>query len=336
MLNFVKQNSQAIKMHIRPRRNRKNAVIRNMVEETNLGVEHLIYPLFLQDGKGIKQEIKSLPNNFRWSLDQLLPEIDSCIRSGLKQFVLFPAIAEKLKDKVASHSYADDNFYLHVIRELKERFPEIVLMSDVAMDPYSSDGHDGLVKNGEIVNDETLIILGKMALAQAQAGIDILGPSDMMDGRVGYLRDVLDENDFTNVSIMSYTAKYASAFYGPFRDALDSAPKSGDKKTYQMNPANKREALLEAQLDFEEGADMLMVKPALCYLDVIHLLKENFNIPITAYNVSGECAMVYAASQNGWLNYEATMSEMLLSMRRAGADGILTYFAKDFAEMVKR
>jgi porphobilinogen synthase len=307
-----------------------------MVEETNLGVEHLIYPLFLQDGKGIKQEIKSLPNNFRWSLDQLLPEIDSCIRSGLKQFVLFPAIAEKLKDKVASHSYADDNFYLHVIRELKERFPEIVLMSDVAMDPYSSDGHDGLVKNGEIVNDETLIILGKMALAQAQAGIDILGPSDMMDGRVGYLRDVLDENDFTNVSIMSYTAKYASAFYGPFRDALDSAPKSGDKKTYQMNPANKREALLEAQLDFEEGADMLMVKPALCYLDVIHLLKENFNIPITAYNVSGECAMVYAASQNGWLNYEATMSEMLLSMRRAGADGILTYFAKDFAEMVKR
>ncbi|MGV3630968.1 MAG: porphobilinogen synthase [Bacteroidota bacterium] len=323
-------------MNIRPRRNRKNAVIRQMVEETKLGVEHLIYPMFLQDGKGIKQEIKSLPNNFRWSLDQLLPEVESCMQSGLKQFVLFPAVSENLKDKIASHSYADDNFYLHVIRELKERFPEIVLMSDVAMDPYSSDGHDGLVKNGEIVNDETLVILGKMALAQAQAGIDIIGPSDMMDGRVGYIREVLDENEFTQVSIMSYTAKYASAFYGPFRDALDSAPKSGDKKTYQMNPANKREALLEAQLDFEEGADMLMVKPALCYLDVIHLLKENFNIPITAYNVSGECAMVYAASQNGWLNYEATMSEMLLSMRRAGADGILTYFAKDFAEMVKR
>lgn len=323
-------------MNIRPRRNRKNAVIRQMVEETKLGVENLIYPLFLQDGKGIKQEIKSLPHNFRWSIDMLLPEIDSCIQSGLKQFVLFPAIAENLKDKIASHSYADDNFYLHVIRELKERFPEIVLMSDVAMDPYSSDGHDGLVRNGEIVNDETLVILGKMALAQAQAGIDIIGPSDMMDGRVGYIREVLDENDFTNISIMSYTAKYASAFYGPFRDALDSAPKSGNKKSYQMNPANKREALLEAQLDFEEGADMLMVKPALCYLDVIHLLKENFNIPITAYNVSGECAMVYAASQNGWLNYEATMSEMLLSMRRAGADGILSYFAKDFAEMVKR
>ncbi len=323
-------------MNIRPRRNRKNAVIRQMVEETKLGVENLIYPIFLQNGKGIKQEIKSLPNNFRWSLDQLLPEIDSCMQSGLKQFVLFPAIAEELKDQTASHSYADDNFYLEVIRQLKSRFPEIVLMSDVAMDPYSSDGHDGLVKNGEIVNDETLPILAKMALAQAQAGIDIIGPSDMMDGRVGYIRETLDEHDFTNVSIMSYTAKYASAFYGPFRDALDSAPKSGDKKTYQMNPANKREALLEAQLDFEEGADMLMVKPALCYLDVIHLLKENFNIPITAYNVSGECAMLYAASQNGWLNYEATMSEMLLSMRRAGADGILTYFAKDFAEMVKR
>lgn len=322
-------------MNIRPRRNRKNAVIRHMVEETKLGVENLIYPLFLQDGTGIKHEIKSLPHNFRWSLDLLLPEIGSCMELGLKQFVLFPAIAEELKDQTASHSYADDNFYLEVIRRIKERFPEAVLMSDVAMDPYSSDGHDGLVENGEIVNDETLVILGKMALAQAQAGIDIIGPSDMMDGRVGYIREVLDENDFTNVSIMSYSAKYASAFYGPFRDALDSAPKSGDKKTYQMNPANKREALLEAQLDFKEGADMLMVKPALCYLDVIHLLKENFNIPITAYNVSGECAMVYAASQNGWLNYEATMSEMLLSIRRAGADGILSYFAKDFALMVK-
>lgn len=321
-------------MNIRPRRNRKNAVIRQMVEETKLGTEHLIYPIFLQNGKGIKTEIKSLPNNFRWSLDMLIPEIEACIALGINNYVLFPAIDESLKDTIASHSYASDNFYLNVIFELKKRFPQIVLMSDVAMDPYSSDGHDGLVENGEIVNDKTLPILGKMALAQAQAGIDILGPSDMMDGRVGFLRSVLDEADFTNVSIMAYSAKYASAFYGPFRDALDSAPKSGDKKTYQMNPANKREALLEAQLDFEEGADFLMVKPALCYLDVIHMLKENFTTPITAYNVSGECAMVYAASQNGWLNYEATMSEMLLSIRRAGADGILSYFAKDFAQMV--
>lgn len=323
-------------MNIRPRRNRKNQVIRSMVEETKLGVENLIYPIFLQDGKNIKLEIKSLPRNFRWSIDQLLPEVEHCLKIGLKQFVLFPAVEESLKDQKASYSYASDNYYLEVISQLKKEFHEIVLMSDVAMDPYSSDGHDGLVKDGIILNDETLPILGQMALAQAQAGIDILGPSDMMDGRVGYLRETLDINGYADISIMSYTAKYASAFYGPFRDALDSAPKTGNKKTYQMNPANKREALLEAQLDFEEGADMMMVKPALCYLDVIHMLKENFPIPITAYNVSGECAMVYAASQNGWLDYESTMTEMLLSIRRAGADGILSYFSKDFAEMLDK
>jgi len=237
---------------------------------------------------------------------------------------------------VASYSYADDNFYLNAIRTLKDKFPEIVLMSDVAMDPYSSDGHDGLVQDGKILNDETLPILNKMALAQAQAGIDIIGPSDMMDGRVESIRETLDINGYTDVSIMSYTAKYASAFYGPFRDALNSAPKSGDKKTYQMNPANKKEALLEAELDFLEGADMLMVKPALCYLDIIHVLKENFNIPITAYNVSGECAMIYAAAEKGWLNYDLAVAEILLSIRRAGADGILTYFAKDFAKFKKK
>lgn len=323
-------------MYSRPRRNRKNAAIRAMVEETKLGVENLIYPVFLLDGKGIKTEVKSLPNNFRWSLDMLIPEIESCLNLGIKTFDLFPAVDEKLKDQIASYSYASDNFYLQAIRTLKEKFPEIVIMTDVAMDPYSSDGHDGLVENGQIVNDKTLPILAKMAVAQAQAGADIIGPSDMMDGRVGYLREELDEAGYENTSIMSYSAKYASAFYNPFRDALDSAPKSGDKKTYQMNPANKREALLEAELDYSEGADMLMVKPALCYLDVIHMLKENFNIPITAYNVSGECAMVYAAARNGWLNYEPVMSEMLLSMRRAGADAILTYFAKDFAQMVKK
>jgi len=323
-------------MYNRPRRNRKNEAIRAMVEETKLGAENLIYPFFLEDGKNIKTEIKSLPNNYRWSLDLLLPEVEQCINLGVKTFDIFPAVAEHLKDTTATYSYADDNFYLHAIRKLKETFPEIVIMSDVAMDPYSSDGHDGLVKNGRILNDETLPILAKMSIAQAQAGVDILGPSDMMDGRVGFIRNALDMNGYSDVSIMSYTAKYASAFYGPFRDALNSAPKSGDKKTYQMNPANKREALIEAELDYNEGADFLMVKPALCYLDIIHLLKENFNIPITAYNVSGECAMVYAASQNGWLNYEATMSEMLLSIRRAGADGILTYFAKDFAKYIKR
>jgi porphobilinogen synthase len=323
-------------MNIRPRRNRKSAAIRNMVEETKLGVENLIYPIFLKDGKNIKDEVLSLPNNYRWSIDRLLPEIEECMNLGIYTFDIFPAVDEELKDKIASYSYADDNFYLDAIHQIKERFPESVVMSDVAMDPYSSDGHDGYVENGNILNDETLPILARMTIAQAQAGVDIIGPSDMMDGRVGVLRQALDEEGFTDVSIMSYSAKYASAFYGPFRDALNSAPKSGDKKTYQMNPANKREALLEAQLDFEEGADMLMVKPALCYLDVIHLLRENFTIPITAYNVSGECAMVYAAAKNGWLDYDRAVFEMLLSIRRAGADGILTYFAKDFAKMVRK
>jgi porphobilinogen synthase len=320
---------------IRPRRNRKNSAIRDMLAETQLGAQHLIYPIFLKDGKGIKDEVASLPNNYRWSLDMLLPEIEACLHLGIKTFDIFPAVDEVLKDQMASYSWASDNFYLHAISAIKARFPEAVIMTDVAMDPYSSDGHDGLVQNGQILNDETLPILAKMTIAQAQAGADIIGPSDMMDGRVGFLRSALDENGFTDVSIMSYTAKYASAFYGPFRDALNSAPKSGDKKTYQMNPANKREALLEAQLDFEEGADMLMVKPALCYLDVIALLKENFPLPITAYNVSGECAMVYAAAQKGWLDYDRAVSEMLLSMRRAGADGILTYFAKDFAQFAR-
>ena len=323
-------------MNIRPRRNRKSTAIRNLVEETNLGPQHLIYPIFLKDGKNIKEEVSSLPNNYRWSLDRLLPEIEECMNLGVQTFDIFPCVDEVLKDKIASYSYAEDNFYLEAIREIKARFPESVLMSDVAMDPYSSDGHDGYVENGKIINDTTLPILAKMSLAQAQAGIDIIGPSDMMDGRVGVIREALDQNGFTDVSIMSYTAKYASAFYGPFRDALNSAPKSGDKKTYQMNPANKREALLEAQLDFDEGADMLMVKPALCYLDVIHMLRENFPIPITAYNVSGECAMVYAAAKSGYLNYDLAVYEILLSIRRAGADGILTYFAKDFAQMIRK
>lgn len=306
-----------------------------MVSETKLGIENLIYPMFLQEGNGVKSEIKSLPGNYRWSEDLLLPEIEECLKLGIDKLVLFPVVDASKKDSIASYSYAQDNFYLNTIRRIKNDFPEVVLMSDVAMDPYSSDGHDGLVRDGKIINDETLPILAKMAIAQAQAGIDIIGPSDMMDGRVAYLREAMDQQGYTDVSIMSYTAKYASAFYGPFRDALDSAPKSGDKKTYQMDPSNKREALREAQLDVDEGADMLMVKPATCYLDIIHLLRENTAVPITAYNVSGECAMIYAASANGWLDYNSAMSEMLLSIRRAGADGILTYFAKDFARLLK-
>jgi porphobilinogen synthase len=276
-----------------------------------------------------------MPGNYRWSLDKLIPEFEKWMDLGIRTFDLFPAVDEHLKDQMGSYSYADENFYLHVIRSLKERFPEAVLMSDVALDPYSSDGHDGVVIDGQIVNDVTLPLLAKMSVAQAQAGIDIVGPSDMMDGRVGVIRSALDNNGFTDVSIMAYTAKYASAFYGPFRDALNSAPKSGDKKTYQMNPANKREALIDAALDIEEGADFIMVKPALCYLDIIHLLKERFDTPITAYNVSGECAMVYAAAKQGWLDYDRTVMEMLLSIRRAGADGILTYFAPHAAKLMK-
>ena len=303
-----------------------------MVQESRLGLENLIFPVFLKDGTNIKEEISSLPNIYRWSIDLLLKEIESCMELGIRTYDIFPAIEDHLKDQSATMSYDPANFYLKAIQKIKETFPEIVLMSDVALDPYSSDGHDGLVRNGKIVNDETLPILAKMSVAQAQAGIDIIGPSDMMDGRVGVIRSALDDAGYTETSIMSYTAKYASAFYGPFRDALDSAPKSGDKKTYQMNPSNKAEALIEAQLDIDEGADMIMVKPALCYLDVIHLLKENFATPVTAYNVSGEYAMVHAASQKGWIDYNAAMNEMLLSIRRAGADGILTYFAKDFAQ----
>ena len=320
-------------MYQRPRRNRKSPAIRNMVRETTLSVDNLIYPMFIVDGKGIKEEIISMPGNYRWSLDTLLPEIKECMNLGLNSFVLFPAIDEALKDSSASYSYDDANFYLKAIREIKKQFPEACLMSDVAMDPYSSDGHDGFVENGKILNDETLPILAKMSVAQAEAGIDIIGPSDMMDGRIAYIREALDEAGFDETSIMSYSAKYASAYYGPFRDALDSAPKAGDKKTYQMDPANKYEALIEAELDVAEGADFLMVKPALCYLDIIHILKERFDVPISAYNVSGECAMLHAAAQNGWLDYDSAMQEMLLSIKRAGADIILTYFAKDYAKL---
>jgi porphobilinogen synthase len=315
----------------RPRRNRKSEVIRSMIEETSVSTKDLIFPLFLIDGKNQKSEVASMPGIFRMSADLMLKEIESCMKLGIRAFDIFPAVEDQHKDKYATKSYDPKFFYLQALREIKKQFPEACVMTDVAMDPYSSDGHDGLVKDGKIVNDETLEILGKMALAQAEAGIDILGPSDMMDGRVGYLRKVLDGNGFTEVSIMSYTAKYASGFYNPFRDALDSAPKFGDKKTYQMNPANRSEALIEAELDTKEGADFLMVKPALAYLDVIRLLKDHSHLPIAAYNVSGEYSMIKAAAQKGWLDGDRVMKETLLSIKRAGADVILTYFAKEFA-----
>lgn len=319
----------------RPRRNRKSAVIRDLVEETTVTVKDLIFPLFLIEGNNRKEPVDAMPGIYRYSTDRLLREIDSCLQLGLKTFDIFPAVPDRLKDKIASESYNPDNFYLRALTEVKKEFPEVCVMTDVAMDPYSVDGHDGIVENGEILNDETLEVLGKMAVAQARAGADIIGPSDMMDGRVRFIREALDKEGFTGVSIMSYTAKYASVFYGPFRDALNSAPKSGDKKTYQMNPANRREALTEGRLDMEEGADFLMIKPALAYLDVVRLLKDNFDLPIVAYNVSGEYSMIKAAAQKGWLDEEGAVAEKLLCIKRAGADVILTYFAKDFARRIQ-
>ncbi len=313
----------------RPRRNRKSEAIRQMVQETYLSASNLIFPLFIIDGQNQKTEVSSMPGIFRYSIDNLLREVESCMELGLNAFDLFPNMEDSLKDKYATVSYDDNCLYNRAIREVKARFPEACVVTDVAMDPYSSDGHDGIVENGEILNDETLDVLGKMALAHARAGADIIAPSDMMDGRVGYIREILDNNGFKNVSIMSYTAKYASAFYGPFRDALNSAPKAGDKKSYQMNPANQREALIEAALDEDEGADFLMVKPALSYLDVIKLLKDNSELPIAAYNVSGEYAMLKAAIQNGWLDERRSIMEVLMSLRRAGATAILSYHAKE-------
>ncbi len=323
-------------MQIRPRRNRKSAAIRDLVQENHLSVNDLLYPMFLMRDVNANQPIKSMPGQSRLGIEPLSQKMEACLKLGIKAFAIFPVIEDYFKDSYGSYSYASDNYYLETLSTLKKRFPEACLMTDVALDPYSSDGHDGIVVEGEIVNDPTLEVLAKMSIAQAQAGADIIGPSDMMDGRVGFIRDALDEAGFQNVSIMAYTAKYASAFYGPFRDALDSTPRFGDKKTYQMNPANSREALLEAQLDEIEGADMLMVKPALAYLDIISLLKQNSVLPISAYNVSGEYAMLHAAAQNGWLDLEKTMMESLLSIKRAGADIILSYFAPEAAAVLTR
>jgi porphobilinogen synthase len=316
----------------RPRRNRKSEAIRAMVQETQIVPEQLIFPFFLMDGISNKIEISSMPGIFRQTIDQALQEAEESMLLGLRNFILFPAIDEQHKDRYATYSYHPQCYYLKAIREFKSRFPECTVITDVAMDPYSSDGHDGIYDNGNILNDETLAVLDKMALAQAAAGADILGPSDMMDGRVGHLRKALDANGFSHISIMSYTAKYASCFYGPFRDALDSAPKHGNKLSYQMSPSNSREALIEAALDEEEGADFLMVKPALSYLDIISKLKQASNLPIVAYNVSGEYAMIKAAASKGWIDEQRAIDEVLTSIKRAGADIIITYFAKQYLQ----
>ena len=313
----------------RPRRNRKSSAIRNLVQEHHVTPNDLVAPFFVLEDEKRELPIHSMPNCSRLGIYPLLKELELLVPKGLQSVILFPVVEEHYKDKVASFSHTRTNFYLNAIHQIKKHFPELAIITDVAMDPYSVDGHDGLVDNGRILNDETLPILGEMALAQAEAGADIIGPSDMMDGRIGFIRNYLDQNGFQEVSLMSYTAKYASAFYGPFRDALDSAPKSGDKLTYQMHPANSREALIEAYWDTQEGADFLMVKPALSYLDVIQTLKQNSNLPIVAYNVSGEYSMIKAAAEKGWINEQKVRDEVLLSMKRAGADILITYFTKD-------
>jgi porphobilinogen synthase len=320
----------------RPRRNRKSEAVRRMVRENHLLTSDLIAPLFLIEGKNIKSPISSMPGQFRLSIDLLVKHCQELYQLGIPCVAIFPAIEDKLKTNNAREAYNYDGLYQRAIREIKSKLPDLMIMTDIALDPYSSDGHDGLVdeKTGEILNDATLEILGKMALVQAQAGADIVGPSDMMDGRVRHLRNILDTENFSHVSIMSYTAKYASAFYGPFRDALSSTPKKGDKKTYQMDMSNVREALREAKLDEAEGADFLMVKPGLAYLDVIARLRDFSTLPIAAYNVSGEYAMVKAAAEKGWIDEDKIIVETLMSFKRAGADVVLTYFAEQAAKLI--
>lgn len=316
---------------IRPRRNRKSAAVRDLVRETELTPGHLIYPLFVQEG-GKDTPIDSMPGCRRWSIDGLVKEAGEAHALGIPAVVLFPRVPNKLKTPKAGECFNPKGLVPRAIRALKQSHPSLLVITDVALDPYNSDGHDGLVaKDGRILNDETVEVLCKQALCHARAGADIVAPSDMMDGRVAAIRSALDKEDFTEVSILSYTAKYASAFYGPFRGALDSAPKAGDKKTYQMDPANAREAVREALLDEAEGADMLMVKPAGPYLDIIARVRAATHLPVAAYQVSGEYLMIKSAAAAGWLDEAKIVHESLLGIRRAGADMILTYFAKQFA-----
>ena len=321
-------------MLIRPRRNRTSAVVRDLVAETTLSAKDFIYPVFLKEVSG-KEVISTMPGIYRHSLESALQEVDRAVALGIMAFDFFPALPDSVKDATGTEALRRENFYLQCLAAIRRRFPEVYIMTDVALDPYSSDGHDGVVRHGKIVNDETVEILAQMAVLQAEAGASAVGPSDMMDGRVEAIRKALDKAGYADTGIVSYTAKYASAFYGPFRDALDSAPKFGDKKTYQMNPANSREALREAALDEAEGADMLMVKPALSYLDIITKVRAHTTLPIAAYNVSGEYSMIKAAAAAGICDHDRTMLEVLLSIKRAGADVILTYFALEAAQALK-
>lgn len=317
----------------RPRRNRRTKNIRHMIRETSLSPYDLVLPLFVTPGE--KTAIPSMPGIYKHPLKSLVTEAAQAFRLGIPAVALFPVIDEVLKDEVASESANPKGLLQQAIEELKTNLPDLCVISDVAMDPYSSHGHDGLVKEGCILNDETLGILAHMAVNQARAGVDYVAPSDMMDGRIGYIRQVLDDKGFSDVGIISYGAKYASGFYGPFREALDSSPQCGDKKTYQMDPANSEEAIREVWLDQEQGADILMVKPALAYLDIIARVKERVQLPVATYHVSGEYAMIKAASERGWIHGEKVMLEAHLAMKRAGADMIFTYSAVEVAKMIQ-
>jgi porphobilinogen synthase len=334
--NEAPSNAERLDLAIRMRRNRRSEWARRMVREHTLSIDDLIWPLFITDGANVRAPVASMPQVDRLSVDQAVREAERAARLTIPCIALFPYTDPALRDENGSEALNPDNLVCRAIRAIKKEVPGIGILCDVALDPFTSHGHDGLLRDGVILNDETVAVLVKQALVQAQAGCDIIAPSDMMDGRVGAIRNALDASNFADVSIMSYAAKYASAFYGPFRDAVGSSKTlTGDKRTYQMDPGNSDEALREVALDIEEGADLIMVKPGLPYLDIVARVKETFAVPTFAYQVSGEYAMIMAAAQNGWLDGERAMFESLTAFKRAGADGVLTYFAPRVAEKLK-
>ena len=319
----------------RNRRLRATPAIRDLVRECQLQTTDFILPLFFMEGENKKEEIASMPDYYRYTIDLLIKEVKESYELGIRSVLLFAKVEEHLKDNKGTEAINPNGLMQRGIRAIKEAVPEMYVMSDVALDPYSSYGHDGIVENNVIINDATVEVLGEMAISHADAGADMVAPSDMMDGRIGYIRERLEEEGFNNTGIMSYSVKYASSFYGPFRDALDSAPGFGNKKTYQMDPANTSVGLIEVERDIEEGADMVMVKPGMPYLDMVRLVNDNFEVPVTAYQVSGEYAMIKAASEKGWLEHDEIMLESLLAFKRAGATLIATYFAKEVAKLLK-
>ena len=318
----------------RNRRLRTSPAIRSLVQQTLISPNDFIVPLFVVEGNGIKEEIASMPDYYRYSLDLLKKEVQVLWDMGLKSVLLFVKVPDHLKDNKGTEAINKDGLMQRAIKTVKDVAPGMYVMTDVALDPYSSFGHDGIVKNEKIINDATCEVLAQMSISHAQAGADMLAPSDMMDGRILYIREALEEEGFIDTGIMSYSAKYASAFYGPFRDALDSAPGFGDKKTYQMDPANRNEAIKETLMDIDEGADIVMVKPGLCYLDIVRDIKNEVDVPVSVYQVSGEYAMLKAAAEKGWLNHDAVMMEQVTAIKRAGADLIASYFAKDVVKLI--